>query len=97
MTVEAMKATIVENADKLAALNLDWNKLLELLDKAPVVIALLKQLITLFADDKPLMASHHDDECCDHQELCRRTLQSTLCAACCAAKHYEVCCAEKCE
>lgn len=87
-----------EQIQKMESLGIDWQKLLSILDKAPVVIALLKQLITLFADDQPVMANaHHDDDCCDHKELCLRTLQSALCAACCAAKHYEVCCSEHCD
>lgn len=96
--VNEMKAVIESNAEKLAAFNLDWRKVIDLLDKMPIAVAILKQLISLFVDDTPPVVSafHPDDGCCDHKELCRRTVTANVQALCTSLQHYEVCCKEEC-
>ena len=37
----------------------------------------------------------HPADHCDHEALCRQTLEAAICSACCAAQHYSECCEHK--
>lgn len=85
----------------------DWNIVLKVWQAVqqygPTAVILIKQLISFFQNPTPAPAPEKQamgskgaaKGHCDHKDLCLQTLQSAICAACCAAEHYRICCEEE--
>ncbi len=97
----ALKLSAEHKAELTAAFpTIDWTKLFDLLQKAPAILALLQQLITLFGSGAKMKAAATTcppavDGCCDHKACCEACLASALQTAYLCAEHCAQC--EECE
>ncbi len=97
----ADKLTAEHKAALAAAFpTIDWQKLFDLFQKAPAILALVEQLLALFGSGAKMKAAATAcpapvDGCCDHKACCQACLASALQTAYLCAEHCAQC--DECE
>lgn len=95
MAKKPLKAFPPLTQAEVEAAGFDWGTLREIL-KNPMVQLIIRQLVELLLNpDKKPPVFGKSVKHCNHKDLCLKTLQSALCAAHCAAVHYDACCAHE--
>jgi hypothetical protein len=82
-----------EQKTQMEALNIDWARLLSLVQKAPQIVLIIQSLIALLADPTPAPTPPvmSKGAGCDHKACCEAVLKAALHTACLAAQHSQCC------